>query len=549
MPEGIPRCTTSLRSSAVRRGEVGRFLSPATVHQDPRAGDVFGVRQDIQARPAMVRTQVVDAHGLTLSGDRNRTEAQKLMRTSGCPSQSQHLIDDLRPAGTRCTVPLVLIGDDQRVRGPVIHQLHGLSEFPVCRTQDQERIRLCDRAVHTRAEHGSPEADTSDGADQQEDQRSAQHSTENCTTTAHAFPCRAHEASTECRYLETMRVIVTGGAGYIGSHTCVRLLEEGHDVAVLDNFENSQPESLQRVQDIAGRDLSIHRGDVRDTGSFADFFDVWRPEAVIHFAGLKSVGESVAEPERYYTTNVQGTVNVAQAAVKAGASSFVFSSSATVYSPEAQMPVDEAAELRPGNPYGWSKWMAEQVLTDVQAAQPQLSMALLRYFNPVGAHPSGRLGEDPRGVPANLMPYMARVADGTYPALKVFGDDYPTPDGTGVRDYVHVVDLADAHLAALEAVGASSGVLTWNVGRGTGISVLEMVEAFERVTGREIPIERVDRRAGDSATSFAEVSEISRRSPWRAIRGVDEMVRDLWQWQSMNPEGYATGITNEAFKS
>ena len=347
----------------------------------------------------------------------------------------------------------------------------------------------------------------------------------------------------------SMRVIVTGGAGYIGSHTCVRLLEEGHDVAVLDNFENSQPESLQRVQDIAGRDLSIHRGDVRDTGSFADFFDVWRPEAVIHFAGLKSVGESVAEPERYYTTNVQGTVNVAQAAVKAGASSLVFSSSATVYSPEAQMPVDETAELRPGNPYGWSKRMAEQVLTDMQAAHPRLSVALLRYFNPVGAHPTGRLGEDPRGVPANLMPYMARVADGTYPALKVFGDDYPTPDGTGVRDYVHVVDLAEAHLAALETVGATSGVLTWNVGRGSGISVLEMVEAFERVTGREIPIERVGRRPGDSATSFAEVSEISRRSSWRALRGVDEMVRDLWQWQSMNPQGYANGTTKDEFKS
>lgn len=206
------------------------------------------------------------------------------------------------------------------------------------------------------------------------------------------------------------------------------------------------------------------------------------------------------------------------------------------------MPVVESAELLPVNPYGWSKRMAEQVLSDVRAAHPELSVALLRYFNPVGAHPSGKIGEDPSGIPANLMPYMARVADGTYPVLRVFGDDYPTPDGTGIRDYVHVVDLADAHLESLEAVSQDSGVLIWNIGRGQGISVLEMVAAFERVTGREVPVERVSRRSGDSATSFADVSKITNESNWSAVRDVDDMVADLWRWQKLNPQGYRTNV-------
>lgn len=329
-----------------------------------------------------------------------------------------------------------------------------------------------------------------------------------------------------------MRVLVTGGAGYIGSHTCVQLLEAGHEVAVLDNFQNSQPEALERVQQVSGRGVELHEGDVREPASFESFITGWHPEAVIHFAGLKSVAESVEYPARYYTTNVQGTVNVAQAALAAGASKFVFSSSATVYSPENQMPVSEDAELRPTNPYGWSKLMAEQVLRDLATANPSLSVALLRYFNPVGAHPSGLIGEDPRGVPANLMPYLARVADGTYPTLKVYGDDYPTPDGTGVRDYLHVVDLAEAHLEALPALDRAGTLLTWNVGRGSGVSVLEMISAFERITGETVDYELVDRRAGDVAVSYADVSRILKDSGWSASRGLEQMTADVWSWQT-----------------
>ena len=336
-----------------------------------------------------------------------------------------------------------------------------------------------------------------------------------------------------------MRVLVTGGAGYIGSHTCVQLLEAGHEVAVIDNFQNSQPESLTRVQELTGTSLEVHEGDVREPSSFKPFMQQWRPEAVIHFAGLKSVGESVEKPGEYYTTNVQGTVNVAQASVEAGVKSLVFSSSATVYSPEAPMPVSEDAILQPVNPYGWSKRMAEQVLLDINAARPELSVALLRYFNPVGAHLSGHLGEDPRGIPANLMPFMARVADGTYQQLKVFGGDYPTVDGTGVRDYVHVVDLADAHLASLDALVRQPGHLVWNVGRGEGVSVLQMVAAFERVTGADVPCEVAARRPGDAATSYADVGRITAESTWRAQRGLDEMVADLWRWQQKNPHGYS----------
>lgn len=336
-----------------------------------------------------------------------------------------------------------------------------------------------------------------------------------------------------------MRVLVTGGAGYIGSHTCVQLLKAGHEVAVIDNFQNSQAESLTRVLELTGASLEVHEGDVREPSSFKPFMHAWRPEAVIHFAGLKSVGESVEKPGEYYTTNVQGTVNVAQASVEVGVESLVFSSSATVYSPEAPMPVSEDAVLQPVNPYGWSKRMAEQVLLDINAARPELSVALLRYFNPVGAHPSGRLGEDPRGIPANLMPFMARVADGTYQQLKVLGDDYPTVDGTGIRDYVHVMDLADAHLASLDALVHQPGQLVWNVGRGEGVSVLQMVAAFERVTGADVPCEVTARRPGDAATSYADVQRITTESTWRAQRGLDEMVADLWRWQQKNPHGYS----------
>ena len=329
-----------------------------------------------------------------------------------------------------------------------------------------------------------------------------------------------------------MRVLVTGGAGYIGSHTCVRLQESGHEVAVLDNFQNTRRDILDRVQRITGRPLEVVEADVRELGAVTGFMRDWQPRAVVHFAGLKSVNESVKKPADYYTTNVQGTVNVARAFAESGGGAFVFSSTAAVYGADAPMPVTEDAETLPVNPYGWSKLMAERVLKDLQVAEPQLSVALLRYFNPVGAHPSGLIGEDPDGVPANLMPFMARVADGTYPVLKVFGDDYPTADGTGVRDFLHVVDLAEAHLVALDTAAAGSGTLTWNVGRGTGISVLEMVAAFEHVTGARVPVQVEPRRPGDVAASFADVSRISAQTPWRATRDVDLMVADLWRAQS-----------------
>lgn len=328
-----------------------------------------------------------------------------------------------------------------------------------------------------------------------------------------------------------MRVLVTGGAGYIGSHTCVQLQEAGHEVAVIDNFQNSRPDVLDRVQSITGAALTVHEGDVRDRASIDGFMGEWSPEAVIHFAGLKSVNESVHQPAAYYSTNVQGTVNVAQSAVDSGASCLVFSSTAGVYGADAQMPVSEDAETRPVHPYGRSKLMAEQVLEDIHHAHPRFSVAALRYFNPVGAHPSGLIGEDPRGVPANLLPYMARVADGTYPELKVYGDDYPTVDGSGVRDYLHVDDLAAAHLAALDALAKGAEYVTWNVGRGHGISVLEMVAAFERVTGTRVPYTVEARRAGDVAESYADPSLIHSQTSWRAGRDVDAMVRDLWRWQ------------------
>lgn len=335
-----------------------------------------------------------------------------------------------------------------------------------------------------------------------------------------------------------MRVLVTGGAGYIGSHACLRLLEAGHEVAVLDNFRNSQKEPLHRVQLLAGKSLELCEADVRQPESFEPFLDAWHPESIIHFAGLKSVSESVAHPEDYYATNVQGTLNVAEAARAVGVRSFIFSSSATVYGAQQEMPVDESAETSPVNPYGRSKLFAEQVLRDIHAVHPEMSVGVLRYFNPVGAHTSGRLGEDPTGTPANLMPYMARVASGVYPHLNIYGDDYATPDGTGIRDYIHVVDLADAHLATLEALEVEPGVVTWNVGRGEGVSVAEMVSDFERVTGRSIPVRVTNRRGGDVSTSFANVGRITSSTRWAAQRDTEEMIRDLWKWQLANPRGY-----------
>lgn len=339
-------------------------------------------------------------------------------------------------------------------------------------------------------------------------------------------------------YVGGMRVLVTGGAGYIGSHACLRLLETGHEVAVLDNFRNSRMEPLRRVQQLAGKSLELCEGDVRQPKSFEEFLGAWHPESIMHFAGLKSVSESLAHPEDYYETNVLGTLNLAVAARAVGVRSFIFSSSATVYGAQQEMPVDESAVTSPVNPYGRSKLFAEQVLRDIHAVHPEMSVGVLRYFNPVGAHASGQLGEDPTGTPANLMPYMARVASGVYPHLYVYGDNYATSDGTGIRDYIHVVDLVDAHLSTLAALEVEPGLVTWNVGRGEGVSVGEMVSVFERVTGRSIPVQVTNRREGDVATSFANVDSITAATEWTAQRGIDEMVRDLWKWESANPRGY-----------
>ncbi len=334
-------------------------------------------------------------------------------------------------------------------------------------------------------------------------------------------------------------LLVTGGAGYIGSHACVELLQAGHEVAILDNLCNSRREVLGRIERIAGRPPVFHECDVRDAAALRDVFRRHAFGAVLHFAGLKAVGESVERPLDYYDNNVGGTLALCAAMAEAGVSRLVFSSSATVYGDPDTVPLREDHPLRPTNPYGRSKAMVEAVLQDLAQSDQGWRIALLRYFNPVGAHESGLIGEDPEGVPNNLMPFIAQVAVGRREALSVFGDDYPTPDGTGVRDYIHVVDLVRGHLAALEKLDSAPGVLTVNLGTGRGYSVLEMVEAFRRASGREIPYRIVGRRPGDIATCYADPSLAQRLLGWRAERGIEEMCRDAWRWQSMNPGGYA----------
>lgn len=337
-----------------------------------------------------------------------------------------------------------------------------------------------------------------------------------------------------------MRVLVTGGAGYIGSHTVVQLLEAGHDVVVVDDHSNSHPAVIDRVAEITGRRVDMRVIDLLDEDALTGVLLETRPDAVMHFAGLKAVGESVAQPERYYRTNVGGTLNLVRAMTAADVRTIVFSSSATVYGDPARVPIAEDAPLSGTNPYGWSKLMIEQILRDVHVADPTCRVALLRYFNPVGAHISGRIGEDPQGIPNNLVPYIAQVASGRRELLSVFGDDYPTPDGTGVRDYIHVVDLAAGHLAALRALETGSGCHAWNLGTGTGHSVLEVVDAFRRASGREIPYKIVDRRPGDVAISLADPAQAHRDLGWRAERGLDEMCADTWRWQSGNPQGFGS---------
>jgi len=335
-----------------------------------------------------------------------------------------------------------------------------------------------------------------------------------------------------------MRVLVTGGAGYIGSHTCVELLAAGHDVVVVDNLANSKEEALRRVREIAGRDFAFVRADLRDGGALQEIFASWPLDAVIHFAGLKAVGESVQMPLAYYDNNVGGTLSLCRAMAAAGVKDIVFSSSATVYGDPASVPIREHFPLSATNPYGRSKLFIEEILRDLHLSDPDWNPILLRYFNPVGAHPSGRIGEDPNGLPNNLMPFIAQVAVGKLGKLRVFGNDYPTPDGTGVRDYIHVVDLARGHLAALDKLAEKPGAAVYNLGTGRGYSVLEMVAAFERASGRSVPYEIVARRPGDIATCYADTTKARQELGWQAEYGIDDMVRDTWRWQSANPNGF-----------
>jgi UDP-glucose 4-epimerase len=334
-------------------------------------------------------------------------------------------------------------------------------------------------------------------------------------------------------------ILVTGGAGYIGSHTTLSLLQAGFDVVVLDNLINSSVESLFRVEKIAGRAATFIQGDIRDSALLGRLFSEHTVDAVLHFAGLKAVGESVSQPLRYYDNNVHGSQVLLQAMGDAGVYRFVFSSSATVYGEPAQMPISESCPVgKPTNPYGRSKLMVEDMLRDLAVSDPRWRISILRYFNPVGAHESGLIGEDPNGIPNNLLPYMSQVAVGKLPELAVFGNDYSTPDGTGVRDYIHVMDLADGHLRALSALQTRTGAHVWNLGTGQGYSVLEMVSAFEATSCCKVPYKIASRRPGDIASCYADPTKAEQELGWKAYRGLNEMMRDTWHWQQKNPNGY-----------
>ncbi len=339
----------------------------------------------------------------------------------------------------------------------------------------------------------------------------------------------------------TGTVFVTGGAGYIGSHACVSLMEAGFEVVVLDNLCNSSAVALERVAQICGKTPVFIEGDIRDRACLDAVFRDHDIMAVLHFAGLKAVGESVELPLLYYENNVAGSLVLLSAMEQAGVRTLVFSSSATVYGDPVSVPIREDFALAPTNPYGRSKRMVEDILADWQAAHEDWSICRLRYFNPVGAHPSGRIGEDPRGIPNNLLPFVAQVAVGEREKLMVFGDDYATPDGTGVRDYIHVMDLVEGHVVALDYIHDRPGLYTINLGTGNGCSVLEMVQSFERASGRPVPYEIVDRRPGDIATCWADPGLARELLKWRASRGIREMCEDTWRWQAANPRGYASG--------
>ena len=335
-----------------------------------------------------------------------------------------------------------------------------------------------------------------------------------------------------------MSILVTGGAGYIGSHTCVELLEAGYDVIVVDNFSNSSKASLDRVQAITGKTLKFYLVDLCDKSALEGVFEKEEIDAVIHFAALKAVGESVEIPLMYYVNNLNGTLNLCELMVEFGVSNFVFSSSATVYGDPERIPISEDSPIQPTNPYGHTKAMIEQILIDVQAANPEWNVIILRYFNPVGAHPSGLIGESPNGIPNNLMPYISQVAVARLEKLMVFGDDYDTIDGTGVRDYIHIVDLAKGHLAALNKIKLNPGLGIFNLGTGRGYSVMEVLNAFSNASGKQIPYEVVGRRAGDIAESYADASKANQELDWEAEFGIEKMCEDTWRWQSMNPNGY-----------
>lgn len=332
-------------------------------------------------------------------------------------------------------------------------------------------------------------------------------------------------------------VLVTGGAGYIGSHTCVNLLEQGYDIVVVDNFVNSSPISLERVTEITGKTFPWYHIDLRNRTQLAEVFEKHQIDWVIHFAALKAVGESVAQPLRYYENNLNGTLSLLAVMEAAGCKKIVFSSSATVYGNPETLPLTEDCALRTTNPYGATKLMIEDILRDLCKADPTWTAVILRYFNPVGAHPSGLIGENPQGIPNNLTPYIAQVLTGKLPFLQVFGNDYPTPDGTGVRDYIHVCDLAQGHLQAIAKV-EQTGVHTYNLGTGHGYSVLDVLHAFEKAAGREIPYQIKPRRAGDIAECYADPRHAEQELEWHAQYDLDAMARDLWRFYSQNPNGY-----------
>ena len=340
-------------------------------------------------------------------------------------------------------------------------------------------------------------------------------------------------------------VLVTGGAGFIGSHTTVELLERGYNVVVVDDLSNSSPVAIERIKEIVGADaaqnLTFYEENILDRAALTRIFDTHHPDRVIHFAGFKAVGESVAKPLEYYSNNIGSTLALCDVMREHDCKSIIFSSSSTVYGDPDNPPVTEEDPKKPAtNPYGWTKWMIEQMLMDLHTADPAWNVVLLRYFNPIGAHPSGLIGEDPKGIPNNLVPYVAQVAVGKREAVQVFGNDYPTPDGTGVRDYIHVVDLARGHVSALEWMNGRSEVEIFNLGTGTGSSVLDVIHAFEQACGHELPYKICPRRAGDIAANWCDASKAERMMGWKAQFNIADMCRDSWNWQSKNPDGFAT---------